>query len=94
MDEIKEPEKMEIKNTSIDDVRTISKIVVGYFIDLYPQLSYLNFRINSISPNNEPDFWVVNCSFDEKFGSNNRLKFELHVNKTGIIKEMKEIKER
>ena len=86
-----EPEKD--KTTSIEDAREISKITTNYFISQNTNLSYLNFRIHSIKRNIKPDFWKVTCSFDEKFGSKERVRYELHVNKEGTVGEINELAE-
>jgi len=79
------------KAVSIEDAREVSKIVTDYFITLHPSLSYLHFRIHSIRKESESDTWVVICSFDKRFGSENRVRYELLVNREGVVSEVKEL---
>jgi len=79
------------ETTFIEDAREISKITTSYFITQNSNLAFLNFRIHSIKRNIKPDFWVVVCSFNEKFGYEKRVRYELHINKKGIVAEIKEL---
>ena len=88
-DATQEPKKDE--TTSIEDAQEISKIATNYFISQNSNLSFLHFRIHSIIRNTQPDFWIVVCSFDEKFGSKDRIKYELHINKNGTVADLKEL---
>jgi len=84
-------EETHIKELTIEDAREISKITTQYFMQQYPNLPFLSFRVHSIEKNTMPGFWVVICSFDEKFGSTKRIRYELHINKQGMVSELKEL---
>ena len=87
------PKLKKDETTSIEDAREISKIATRYFITQNSNLAFLNFRIHSIKRNMKPDFWVVICSFNEKFGDEKRLRYELHINKKGVS-EINELTEK
>ena len=80
-------------NINYEDARIITQLVKEYFERLNPQLGFLLFRIESLSPNTKPGVWVVKCSFKASFGSNKRLYYELHVSKDGTFEEVKKIAE-
>jgi len=75
------------------DAEVITKKVKQYFENINPQLGFLLFRIESIDPNTEKDWWVVKCSFKASFGSNKRLYYELHISKEGRMGAVDKIKE-
>ncbi len=79
-------------DNSIDDARVVTQVTKQYFENLNPQLGYLFFRIESISPNSDENVWLVECSFLASLGSNERLHYRLKVNsKTGVFTNVENI---
>ena len=78
----------------IEDARVITDLVMAYFAKIHQSLPFLHFKVETINKNSDPSVWIVRCSFDKAFGSQERTTYTLKVNsKTSGFSDIQEVKE-
>jgi len=79
----------------IDDIREVAKQIKAHFVETVPNLPFLLFRIESISPNTQDNVFHAYCSMLEKYGSSKRIKHHIKIDlNTGKFLQFETVNEK